>query len=426
MVMPPRDPKRNIKNFTETIGSLGVALAESLGALQRAGEVEQKELDDFINSKLEVSDQSGKRCYRLCPDPGHVDSPGMDGLLVSYEAFYSKKKHLERARASCQSLPASFFMALTSAYEGYLTNLVETLFHLRSEPMETRKEISTPAMLDEPTFTDRSRESSLAQEAECLYGMNHDERIAWLERKFGIELGSELATAPELTELMECRRALVYDNGMVSARYLDVCRQHGLPLRDKQIGDSFEITAEYFAAAHDTVYATGVKLGYLLWRHAVPDQTVKANGALQDLAFGLIQERRYKLARKLLDFGNTVAYKYADDNNRLVFLINGALAAYLDGDKQECDTILGSRDWSSTADILKLAYSVLMERFGETSALMRRIGNAGRPSKGEYLRWPLFEKFRKSAEFSSAFEEIFGSITLSEAEIRLAPAPVKA
>jgi len=182
----------------------------------------------------------------------------------------------------------------------------------------------------------------------------------------------------------------------------------------------------YFANARDVIYASGVKLGYLLWRAVLPDQTAKANGALQDIAFGLIQEQRYQLSRDLLRFANATALEQADANNRHVFLINGALAAYLDGDRQECNRLLSLEDWTMTADILKLAYSVLSEQFSESAALMRKIGSSSRPSKNEYLRWPLFTNFRNTTEFAAAFKEMFGSITLSETEVQLSQQAVSA
>jgi hypothetical protein len=101
-----------------------------------------------------------------------------------------------------------------------------------------------------------------------------------------------------------------------------------------------------------------------------------------------------------------------------VFLINGALASYLCGDKSESAKMLGSEDWSAKPDIFKLPYLVLTEQFEEAAQLMRTIGKDGRPNKAEYLRWPLFEEFRKTQEFTSAFSDLFGEVTLPENEVR--------
>jgi hypothetical protein len=79
---------------------------------------------------------------------------------------------------------------------------------------------------------------------------------------------------------------------------------------------------------------------------------------------------------------------------------------------------VGSQDWSAHADILKLAHFVLTERFAEAASLMRKLGRKNRPSKAEYLGWPLFEEFRKTPEFLSALQDFFGDETLAEAEVR--------
>ncbi len=82
--------------------------------------------------------------------------------------------------------------------------------------------------------------------------------------------------------------------------------------------------------------------------------------------------------------------------------------------------MLGQEDWSAKHDIFRLPHLVLTEQFAEAAAVMRRIGKDSRPTRGEYLRWPLFAEFRKSAEFGAAFKDLFEDVLLTENEATLA------
>ena len=124
------------------------------------------------------------------------------------------------------------------------------------------------------------------------------------------------------------------------------------------------------------------------------------------------------MAQKLLAFATEKLRSYNDENNRIVFLLNRALASYLAGEKDECRRILSSQDWGGQMDILQLANCVLTEQFQQAAALMHKIGKDNRPGKNEYLRWPLFNHFRERPEFITAFREIFGEVTLRENEVK--------
>ena len=414
--MSQLNPRRTIKRFVDTIDSLSLALTESMAQLQVTAAAAQRKLESLISSDLESSAHDGKKQYSF-RNGVNGDSGKVHGLQ-EYSDFNSSRKNLERAKAAYKSLPASFVLALTGAYDDYLASLVSVLSALRSETASDSN-CPTPNLSGATSIFQDEKITNVAGSA-C------DSQIEWLERKFGISLRGEFSMPPDLAELIERKVAFISSEGTVSTRYLDVCRENGIPCGALNVGDPLEIDLKYFANASDVIYASGVKLGYLLWRAVLPDQTTKANGALQDIAFGLIQEQRYKLSRDLLRFANDAALEQADANNRHVFLINGALAAYLDGDRQECNRLLSLEDWAITADILKLAYSVLTEQFSEAAALMRKIGSASRPSKNEYLRWPLFTKFRNTTEFAAAFKETFGTITLNETEVQFSQQAVSA
>jgi hypothetical protein len=415
MVQP--DMKHAIGQFIKSIQGLDLTLAESLGALQKTVSAGEDQLQAFIENKLEPVEQDGKAIYRFRHQAGN-DTGGIQPLIGSYRSFFFARRDLERTRASCQNLPRIFFMTLAGEYDNYFGTLIKSSLCSLPEPAPTPEECPARGEIGKSATPDKASLEAMDNEVHRLARKSYIDQLRWLENKFGVDLTADLAASAALIEVMERKNSYVHDEGIVSDRYLDVCKQHNVMVENIKIGDHFEISREYFCAAYDLLYEAAIKLGHLLWRISIPEQAAKANAALQDLTFGLIQERRYTLARKLLAFANGPLRQFADENNRFVFLLNGALAAYLVNEKSECSRMLRSEDWDARADILKLANSVLTEQFEDAAGLMRKIGKDNRPSRAEYLRWPLFEEFRKTPEFSSAFTDVFGDVTLAEAEVR--------
>jgi hypothetical protein len=411
------DIKHAVEKFIKSIQGLDLTLAESLDALQKTIAGGEDQLRTFIENKLEPSEQDGKKIYRFRRQAGN-GADGIQALIGSYRKFFFARKDLERTKASCQSLPRIFFMTLASEYDVYFGALLKSAHYLLPELQALPEERLSSAEIGKFGAPEAAREYAVDKEVHSLVQKSYTDQLGWLENKFSMDLKADFAASADLIEVMERKSLYVHDGGIVSAGYIEVCARHNVLMENIRIGDRLEITREYFCAAYDVIYETAVKLGHLLWRISAPEQVAKANAALQDLTFSLIQERRYTLARKLLAFANGTLRKYSDENNRFVFLLNGALAAYLVNEKNECSRMLGSENWDSCADILKLANSVLTEQFKDAASLMRKIGKENRPSRAEYLRWPLFEEFRKTSEFSSAFNEVFGDVTLAEAEVR--------
>ncbi|HEX3642454.1 MAG TPA: hypothetical protein VHV10_14275, partial [Ktedonobacteraceae bacterium] len=384
-------------------------------------DVNQKSLADFVCCHLQPLQEDGKIQYSFTFTDTSDNAGEFQRSLALYRDFYALKKRVEHTTKSYHQLPQVLFIALVNTYNTYIGSLAEAIFHSGKSSAEELKDGRAVTSTYKSSALEMAPDRNITRELASVQPLSCYDQISWLESRFNIPLEAELCISNKLGELIERRNCHVFGQGTVSSQYLDFCRQHNISTEGIDPGDVLEVTAEYFCAAHNAVYEIGLKVGYFLWCNAVPEQATKANAALQEFTFSLIQAQRYKLARRLLQFANTSAYKYADENNRHVFLINGALAAYLDGDRKECNRIVASTDWSTTFPVLELASLVLTEQFNAAAELMRKIGREARPSKGEYLRWPLFQKFRQTPEFTSAFRQIFGTpLTLNEADINIA------
>lgn len=409
------DFKLAIGTFVTSIKNLELGLAEALKVQQATIADREHQLAEFIESKLSASKQEGRKIYYFRNEDAR--DPGRTQLLIGhYRHFFFAQKDLEHIKSFTHDLPRLFFLAMGSIYDAFLMTVFKSALYMRPEVLQQEWDCVGKKITDGCISPEAIRERLVEKALDRLGGNDGADYRAGLLMKLGIS-SADYEPPVEFIEAMARRRLHLYNNGAVSEIYLELCHRHGFPAERLSVDSHLEITQEYFGAACGVIFETGVKFGHLLWRVVAPQELSRANAALQDLTFGLIQERRYTMARKLLAFATERLRSYNDENNRIVFLLNRALASYLANQKDECRRILSSQDWTGQTDILQLANLVLTEQFQQASVLMRKIGKDSRPSKNEYLRWPLFDQFRKRPEFIAAFREIFGNVTLTENEV---------
>jgi len=394
------DIKRDIERFIHTIDGLAWTLSAAMQALRKSQE--------------SANDELTKRAAEFFGGPAKAD---FQGILHEIYQWRESLTLLKRLNAGQEVAPRSFLVALISQYDAYLGNLLKSLFSLRSELLESSERSLTFSELCKFQSVDNAREYILEKEIETLLRKSHAEQFSWLEKRFGINLRTDLPIWPTFIEITERRNLYVHTDAAVSTQYLEVCRENGVSTAHIKVGDQLEMTDEYFQVAHETIYEVGAKLGQVLWRKLIPDQVRVADEVLLTTTYFLLTEKRLSLANVLLTFADTtLGKKHADEHLRLMFLVNHALASYLAGNKSECLEILDTQDWSATSDLFKLAELVLREKFNDAANLMKKIGSTNRPLKFEYLNWPLFQEFRNSEQFASAFKELFGEVSPKDLE----------
>jgi hypothetical protein len=99
----------------------------------------------------------------------------------------------------------------------------------------------------------------------------------------------------------------------------------------------------------------------------------------------------------------------SSDVRRRMAIINYAIALKFSGEEAKARLVLTTLDWSASNNDFRLAEAVLLDRFDDAAAIMRRIGKKGAFVRQEsYHVWPLFRAFRQTHEFMNAYQEVFG------------------
>jgi hypothetical protein len=133
-----------------------------------------------------------------------------------------------------------------------------------------------------------------------------------------------------------------------------------------------------------------------------------ADYSLVVIGYDLLLVREYQLVETLLRFATQPPFKHASAEIEMMLKMNLAIALKAQAKSDECTRLLDAIDFSAMSDLFRLCEAALRGNYEQAAAWMQRIGRTGRPSKEDYLEWPLFRWLRKSDEFVEAFSEVFG------------------
>jgi len=383
----------DIKQFIFYIDSLADTFPLSMAAINGAKKRAVTTLEQYKAQEEEVDGQKILR-FKL--------------RLDEIREFSRTIKKLEKASLALTLVIRSFFVSLISQYDAFLGKIIGTLFILKPELLNiSERQISFAELLEFGSI-EAARDHIIEKEVETVLRKSHSEQFDWLESKFKLELRKGLESWPSFVELTERRNLFVHTSGVVSQQYIDVCNKHEVDHKESiSRGVELHATRDYFKHAYETIYEIAAKLMHVLWRKALPHDRDSADCNLIEISYELIVEKRFDLARKLLDFSQHTIKKYASEQNELILLVNQAQAYKLLGNNVMTRKIVQSKDWSAKNDEFKLAEAVLLDDFMTAVAIMKRIGANGKPGKDAYRDWPLFTNFRKSEQFLRTFEEVF-------------------
>lgn len=349
-------------------------------------------LDDKAE-KLEEDDDSTK--YKL----------NSKDVKKSYRLW----RKSDRAKTVLEILPKNFHVSYVSEFDSYLSNLLTKILTFKPEIIDSKDKNISLSDLVQLGSVEAAREQIISKEVETVLRSSHMEQFAWMEKNFSITLTKGLSSWPAFVELTERRNLFVHCDGVVSEQYLKVCNKYNVPINeDAVVGEKLRANRKYLRQSYETLYEIGLKLSQVLWRKLSPNEIQSAEDSLSHFIYELLIEENYALAIRLLDFACNTLKKWGSEGDRLVYVINRALAYKFSGDQNECKSILSSQDWSACGDNYNICVAVLQDDFVKAKMIMLKIGNSGSVTEGDYMEWPCFKEFRDSDEFVTGFTEVFG------------------
>jgi hypothetical protein len=310
------------------------------------------------------------------------------------------------------------FVGLVSAYDVFLSNLIRLIFTVRPELLSSSERNISLKDLIEIGSVEAARERIIEKEVETVIRKSHPEQVNWLSTKLNITLTKGLKIWPDFVEVCERRNLLTHTGGIVSAQYVNACREHGCSLENTQIGQKLDISPKYYRSAVGIIREFGMKLIQVVWRKLVDTEIDAADHELNGFAYRLICRRRYSAAVTMLRFGLYEMKKHGSDSVRKMMVVNYANSVKLNGDKTESETILDAEDWSASTDNYRICVAAVKGENRTVIEMMKSVVDTGKMRIADFREWPVFETVRSDPEFASAFEEQFGEKLLIDTETR--------
>lgn len=383
----------NLHTFLRHIDSIKDTLPMVMVLMNPYQEKANQKFIDFIKNNVEeIEIEDGEKT-----------------LSVKYEEsriFDSLSRNSEISTLASKIIPESLFVSLISQYDAFLNRLLESLFEIRPEYLNSSERNLSYSQLVEFKDIDKAREYIIEKEIETILRKSHTDHFIYIENKVNIPLRKNLPVWKTFIEITERRNILVHNDGKVSNQYLKNCKENKCDLKDIKINDRLSVTPEYFNNAYACLYEITVKLTHTIWRKLLKENLEDADRKLNDICFDLLSSGQFTLVDILLEFACNQKLHH-NEALKNVFVVNQALSQYLQGEKVNAKKIIEKKDWSASSDDFKLAHLILTEKFEDSYELMLKIGDEGEIDKENYMTWPLFFKIRKEDKFKNTFERIF-------------------
>lgn len=317
-------------------------------------------------------------------------------------------EELSRQR-STEVLARSLFTQLFAEFDSYIGQLLKIIYLKNDQLLKgISREISLTDLLDYEDLN-AVKLSMLEKEIETFRRDSYIEQFSNLEKKFNLPL-KKFKEWPDFVELSQRRNILTHNGGVISDQYLIVCEKEGYRFNKKpQLGETLDVTYDYFLNASRLLSKVGLMLAYTLWLKIFPKEADDIHESMNNTIFKCLKHNRWIFVADLEDFVLSAPMRKDISEIKLrIRIINAAIGLKFSGNDEDAVRLLNSVDWSASYRDFKLAIAVLHERYIEATDIMRSIGRNGELiDQSSYHTWPLFTKFREIPEFYDAYFQIY-------------------
>jgi hypothetical protein len=214
---------------------------------------------------------------------------------------------------------------------------------------------------------------------------------------------------PVAVETYERRHAHAHSGGTITAKYLRLCRSHGVKLPEKTaLGDPLPVDDDYFHERFEAFYVMAVRTSQVLFRKQFPKELGYADSALQEIGYELMKSDEWSLARSIFGFAVSLPVGIVSgDQFRRLAIINYCISLNALGEHEAVKKQIAGVDWTACASQFRLAVAVLNHDYAEAGRLMLTMRKDDPIIEAHYREWPLFREFRSTANFRRAFKKLY-------------------
>ncbi len=330
-------------------------------------------------------------------------------IAIPFQQIQNFRKAVVRINKAVSMFKQHSLVLLISKLDEFVTELLRIALGEQPEKLKgSEKSIHYDQIFKYDNINDMIKDI-VGSEIDSIMRKSHATSISFLDESFKLGIKSKISSWPDFIEISQRRNLFVHTGGSVTNQYIETCEE-----ADKNIDEEIEkgtilrVDHDYFKKSFALLYELGIRLSQALYRRLYPNNLDAADTMLNQVGFDLMLEERWDLAKIVFDFAGQMPNKfYTSEIDKLRFIINLAICHKRLGNDQEVNDLLNAVDWDAYKSNLRLAVSILRDDYEKASELMKLTPEKEFDAQA-YRTWPLFEKFRESAEFKRTYKEKFG------------------
>lgn len=239
--------------------------------------------------------------------------------------FDRLKKEMNSVQSATRLMPRNFIVALISCHDSFFGKILRYIFMVRPQILDSSERTLKYSDLLEFADIPEAWKYLVEKEVESVIRKSHVEHFAWLEKKLKTSFNKNFRSWPNFVELTERRNLFVHTDGVVSSKYLQVCKQHKCDMDPNiRAGRYLGVSKEYFENAYMCLYEIGFKLAHVIWRKLQKEEIAQIDLNLIKQSYDLIASGRYEIAARILEFftQSQSQMPHENDSNFRILMIN--------------------------------------------------------------------------------------------------------
>jgi len=340
--------------------------------------------------------------------------PEKDGKHVlnsnrSLMRFMNLMRETYQIARGTQMFRENSVVSIVARFEELITSIATAFFTMNRGALITKEKSVTYEELLAFTTIEEAVASLLDRELFSLTKESHEHQVSYLDDTLKLGLKETYSDWEAFREACARRNLYIHASGRVNGAYLrqwNIRHKNGA---DKpNVGEYLPADDEYLTKVHDCFVDLGFQMGISALMRLHKDNLTNISSTSLDLGYRLLEQSNWTLAERIFNYLRNLPDRWSEsDRSKRIVLINYCIALYQQGRHEEMEAILDSIDWTSSQIVFHIAIAVLREDYETAGRLVGKVGD-GELTEDELRHWPLFNKFRESKEFRTAFAERFG------------------
>lgn len=291
-----------------------------------------------------------------------------------------------------------------SFYELLISDLIKAhyLLYPNALPAPEEQQVSLSDLRGmNPSGIDEIEKFFVEKEADKVLRENTKKQLQYFKDTLTVQLPADTKLRDALKEIAQRRNLFVHNDGIVDSFYLASVPKEFCEARGIEKGVRLNVTPAYILSAYETLFGFSCLLVQLCWRKWIKDDAEKADQALSESIFSLLEKERYFGLKELTSYAARV--KLSSMYEQLI-AVNSAIAARDSNDRNLLAKQIKKIAGYPLSPNIQIALSVLREDYEKTYALLVQAKTDGQTNHIS-IDWPLFRPIRNDERLKTFFED---------------------